>query len=55
MSVEKRGVRIGVFYITYIVVVELIPEMTVGAHSNIGMLMFAPGFTVMMILDIALG
>ena len=39
----------------YVVVEELIPEMSEGEHSNIGVLMFALGFTVMMILDITLG
>ncbi len=39
----------------YVVVEELIPEMSQGKHSNIGTLFFAVGFTVMMILDVALG
>lgn len=39
----------------YVVVEELIPEMSAGEHSNIGTLLFAAGFTVMMILDVALG
>ena len=39
----------------YVVVEELIPEMSEGEHSNIGVMMFALGFTVMMILDITLG
>ena len=39
----------------YVVVEELIPEMSSGKHSNIGTLMFAAGFAVMMILDVALG
>ncbi len=39
----------------YVVVEELIPEMSEGEHSNIGTLMFAAGFTIMMILDVALG
>lgn len=39
----------------YVVVEELIPEMTEGEHSNIGTLLFAVGFTVMMALDVALG
>lgn len=39
----------------YVVVEELIPEMSAGEHSNIGTLMFALGFSVMMILDVALG
>lgn len=39
----------------YVVVEELIPEMSEGEHSDIGTLMFACGFTLMMILDVALG
>ena len=39
----------------YVVVEELIPEMSEGEHSNIGVLMFAFGFTLMMALDVALG
>jgi zinc transporter, ZIP family len=39
----------------YVVVEELIPEMSQGEHSNIGTVMFALGFTGMMILDVALG
>lgn len=39
----------------YVVVEELIPEMSEGEHSDVGVIMFALGFTVMMILDDALG
>ncbi len=39
----------------YVVVEELIPEMSEGEHSNIGVVMFALGFTLMMALDVALG
>ncbi|MBO6302283.1 MAG: ZIP family metal transporter [Ruminiclostridium sp.] len=39
----------------YVVVEELIPEMSAGEHSDIGTVAFAAGFTVMMILDVALG
>ena len=39
----------------YVVVEELIPEMSQGKHSNIGVIMFALGFTLMMALDVALG
>lgn len=39
----------------YVVVEELIPEMSAGKHSNIGTVFFAVGFSVMMILDVALG
>lgn len=39
----------------YVVVEELIPEMSEGDHSNIGTVFFAVGFTLMMVLDVALG
>lgn len=39
----------------YVVVEELIPEMSQGEHSNIGTLFFAVGFSVMLVLDVALG
>lgn len=39
----------------YVVVEELITEMSEGEHSNIGVIMFSVGFTLMMILDVALG
>ena len=39
----------------YVVVEELIPEMSEGEHSNIGTIFFAVGFTLMMVLDVALG
>ncbi len=39
----------------YVVVEELIPEMSQGDHSNLGTCFFAVGFTLMMILDVALG
>ena len=39
----------------YVVVEELIPEMSQGSHSNIGTLFFAVGFSIMMMLDVALG
>ena len=39
----------------YVVVEELIPEMSQGEHSNIGTVFFALGFSVMMMLDVALG
>ena len=39
----------------YVVVEELIPEMSEGKHSNIGTVFFALGFSVMMVLDVALG
>lgn len=39
----------------YVVVEELIPEMSEGKHSDIGTILFAAGFVLMMILDVALG
>ena len=39
----------------YVVVEELIPEMSQGRHSNLGTLFFAIGFTMMMALDVGLG
>ena len=39
----------------YVVVEELIPEMSQGKHSNLGTVFFAVGFSVMMALDVALG
>ena len=39
----------------FVVVEELVPEMAEGEHSNLGTIMFMLGFTLMMILDVALG
>ena len=39
----------------YVVVEELIPEMSEGEHSNVGTIGFAVGFTLMMVLDVVLG
>ncbi len=39
----------------YVVVEELIPEMSEGKHTNIGTISFSVGFVLMMILDVALG
>lgn len=39
----------------YVVIEELIPEMSAGKHSNMGTIAFAFGFTLMMALDVALG
>ena len=39
----------------YVVVEELIPEMSQGSHSDVGTVFFAFGFSLMMILDVALG
>ena len=37
------------------VVEKLIPEMSQGQNSNVGTVFFAVGFSVMMVLDVALG
>lgn len=39
----------------YVVVEELIPQAVEGEHTHIGTLMFAVGFSIMMVLDVALG
>ena len=39
----------------YVVVEELIPEMSEGKHSNFGTIAFSLGFVLMMVLDVALG
>ncbi len=39
----------------FVVVEELVPEMAEGEHSNLGTIMFMLGFTLMMVLDVALG
>ena len=39
----------------FVVIEELVPEMAEGEHSNLGTIMFMLGFTLMMVLDVALG
>lgn len=39
----------------YVVVEELVPEMSHGKHTNIGTVTFALGFVLMMVLDVTLG
>ena len=39
----------------YVVVEALILEMSQGRHSNVGTVFFAVDFSVMMVLDVALG
>ena len=39
----------------YVVVEEIIPEMSAGEHSNVGTIAFAVGFTLMIVLDVTLG
>lgn len=39
----------------YVVVEELVPEMSEGAHTNVDTIAFALGFVLMMVLDVTLG
>ena len=39
----------------YVVIEELIPEASQGAHSNLSTVGFAGGFVLMMVLDVVLG
>ena len=39
----------------YVVVEELIPEMSSGKHANVATIVFTIGFTLMMALEVALG
>lgn len=39
----------------YVVVDDLIPEFSTGEHSDLGTVCFALGFSVMLVLDVALG
>ena len=39
----------------YVVVEDLIPQTSEGEHSNLGTVFFAVGFSLMMVLDVALG
>ena len=39
----------------YVVVEELIPEASAGEHSDVGVILFSVGFSLMMALDVALG
>ena len=39
----------------YVIVEELVPEMSEGRHSNVGAVCFALGFALMMALDVGLG
>ena len=54
-SVQRALAGFAAGAMLYVVVEELIPEMSQGQHSNIGTLFFALGFSLMMILDVALG
>lgn len=39
----------------YVVIEELVPDMAHGEHSDVGPILFAIGFALMMALDVALG
>ena len=39
----------------YVVIEELVPDMADGEHSDVGPILFAIGFALMMALDVALG
>ena len=52
---RHRGACFAAGAMLYVVVEELIPEMPQGQHSNVGTVFFAVGFSVMMVLDVALG
>ena len=39
----------------YVVAMELLPEMSMGTRSYVGVIAFAVGFCIMMALDTALG
>lgn len=39
----------------YVVVEEIIPELHESEHSDLGIIMFSAGFTIMMAMDVALG
>lgn len=39
----------------YVVIEELVPDMADGEHSDVGPILFAIGFALMMSLDVALG
>ena len=54
-SVQRALAGFAAGAMLYVVVEELILEMSQGQHSNIGTLFFALGFSLMMILDVALG
>ena len=57
-DIAHRALAVGSFAagaMIYVVTEELIPESQNGKHSNIGTIGVAIGFTLMMVLDVALG
>lgn len=58
MPLKAEGMSKGKAFVYGVLsgaVEELIPEMSQGKHSNVGTIMFAFGFSLMMVLDVALG
>lgn len=53
--VQKALLGFAAGAMMYVVVEELIPETQAGRHSNVGVVALALGFTLMMVLDVALG
>ena len=54
-SLSRKALDLFAGAMLYVVVEELIPEMSQGQNSNVGTVFFAVGFSVMMVLDVALG
>ena len=55
-AMESLGLQSGINLVrSHCTVEELIPEMSRGDHSNIGTVFFAVCFSIMMMLDVALG
>ena len=55
MKIQRIFLGFAAGAMLYVVVEELIPEMAEGEHTNLGTIMFAVGFSLMMVLDVALG
>ena len=54
-ALSRKALDLFAGAMLYVVVEELIPEMSQGQHSNVGTVFFAVGFREMMVLDVALG